>query len=59
MRPRTLKDLLKRYITDMRHKLLKRHKKIIINDVLAFTIPIDIINNHNLQSIDEYRQRHD
>lgn len=35
------------------------HKEIIINDVLAFIVATDILNNHDLQTTDEYRQMHD
>ena len=57
----------------MRNKALKRHMnpenseisvdythgKIIINDVFAFTIATDIINDPDPQTIDECRLRHD
>lgn len=35
------------------------NKKIIINDVFAFTIISDIVNDHDLQTIDKCRLRHD
>ena len=43
------------------HKLLKwlEIKKIIINDVFPFTVATDIINDHDLQTINECRLRHD
>ena len=34
-------------------------KKNIINDVFAFTVATDIVNDHNLSTIDECRLRHD
>ena len=34
-------------------------KKIIINDMFAFTVTIDIVNDHDPQTIDECRLRHD
>ena len=33
--------------------------EVIINDVFAFTVAIDIVNDHDLQIIDECRLRHD
>lgn len=35
------------------------HKEIIINDVLAFTVANDILNDYDLETTDKYRQRRD
>lgn len=35
------------------------NKEIIINNVFVFTIATDIVNDHNLQTIDECRLMHD
>ena len=34
-------------------------KEIIINDMFAFTVATDIVNDHDLQTIDKYRLKHD
>lgn len=62
MRSNTMKDTLKRHMSKKWHKplkWLKINKKIIINDVFAFTVVTDIVNDHNLSTIDECRLRHD
>ena len=50
----------KAYAQDMAQALeVTEDKKIIINDMFAFTVTIDIVNDHDPQTIDECRLRHD
>ena len=50
----------KAYAQDMAQALeVTENKKIIINDMFAFTVTIDIVNDHDPQTIDECRLKHD
>ena len=48
------------YTKDMAQALeVARDNEIIINDVFVFIVATDIVNNHDPQTIDKYRLRHD